>query len=489
MTEAEMQPNSALEPQIISRVASIPLVTTACGQLTTLYQQTKDSNKYIKYTLETAETSVKTVATTAMPLVNKLEKPISTLDHLACDSLDKLEERYPLIKQPSGEVYEGTIKPVVDYSMDKVSAAKDQVNYVTKMSVDTVNCAKDYGTNKVKMAKDTINQARALSVDTINSAKDYSYDQAQNVKKYTYSQLDNAKSYSMDKLQVAMETPYGQMASSQLDRALDWTEGLMDYYLPEDKSGEDGEKVDEEKTVSEGSLASVQRAAHLTTKAKQRMYTHTMRNLKHIQMRTQETLEKLNFTVDLIQYAKTNIDNVSSNVTTKLNQYWTEVNASEEEAAEITVNNENIDTNQNILERRIIATARHLTLRVKGTVARLSDSVSYLPQSVTDRVANVKNYSEELYNSFASVTSIKDLPTYMLDQTKEKVSYIQETMTYVGEYIVRTPLINWMGLQSNESAEEQLQALSSIPSDETETTPSEGTEATPEPSTESTHQD
>ena len=38
--------------RFLSRVASLPIITTAFGQLTALYKQTKDSNRLFKYTLD-----------------------------------------------------------------------------------------------------------------------------------------------------------------------------------------------------------------------------------------------------------------------------------------------------------------------------------------------------------------------------------------------------------------------------------------------------
>jgi len=57
--------------QFLSRMGSLPLVTTAMGQLGSLYNHTKDTNRLMKYTFETAESTVKAVAGTAMPVITK----------------------------------------------------------------------------------------------------------------------------------------------------------------------------------------------------------------------------------------------------------------------------------------------------------------------------------------------------------------------------------------------------------------------------------
>lgn len=47
----------------------------------------------------------------------------------------------------------------------------------------------------------------------------------------------------------------------------------------------------------------VTRAQALTTKVRRRMYKRAIREFKGIQMRSQENLQKLNFTVDLVSFS------------------------------------------------------------------------------------------------------------------------------------------------------------------------------------------
>ncbi len=63
------------------------------------------------------------------------------------------------------------------------------------------------------------------------------------------------------------------------------------------------------------------------------------------------------------------------------------------------------------MERRLIATARHLTLRLKrgmsaasGTVSSVSGRV--LPAALQTRLAQAVKYTEDLYQSFSQVNAI-----------------------------------------------------------------------------------
>ncbi len=61
------------------------------------------------------------------------------------------------------------------------------------------------------------------------------------------------------------------------------------------------------------------------------------------------------------------------------------------------------------MERRLIATARHLTLRLKRGVSTVSNRV--LPTAVQDRLTQARNYTDDLYNSFAKVSFNTDKAT------------------------------------------------------------------------------
>ncbi len=61
--------------QFVARVTNLPIVSSALGQLVAIYQQSKQGNKLVRVTLETAESGVKVAANTAKPIIDKLEGP------------------------------------------------------------------------------------------------------------------------------------------------------------------------------------------------------------------------------------------------------------------------------------------------------------------------------------------------------------------------------------------------------------------------------
>lgn len=98
--------NSANEgdDSALTRITNLPIVTSALTSMSDAYQWTKESNALIGYSLGMAEKSVAVAAYTAQPVVNALERPLSAVNSLANQQLDKLEEKMPILTEPSENV-------------------------------------------------------------------------------------------------------------------------------------------------------------------------------------------------------------------------------------------------------------------------------------------------------------------------------------------------------------------------------------------------
>lgn len=58
--------------QFLVQVGSLPVVHSAVDQLWGLYSRTKESNRLMKFTMETAERGVSVAVNTAKPVINRL---------------------------------------------------------------------------------------------------------------------------------------------------------------------------------------------------------------------------------------------------------------------------------------------------------------------------------------------------------------------------------------------------------------------------------
>uniref|UniRef100_A0A8C4V3A8 Uncharacterized protein n=1 Tax=Falco tinnunculus TaxID=100819 RepID=A0A8C4V3A8_FALTI len=67
---------------VVSRVASLALVSCACGAVSTAYASTKESHPYVRSVCDAAEKGVKTLTAAAVsgaqPILTRLEPQIST---------------------------------------------------------------------------------------------------------------------------------------------------------------------------------------------------------------------------------------------------------------------------------------------------------------------------------------------------------------------------------------------------------------------------
>ena len=68
----------------------LPLV----NRISTVYEATKNASTVVKYSAESVESGVKTIA---RPVLDKLEPALTPLDRFACSQLDKLERSFPYI--------------------------------------------------------------------------------------------------------------------------------------------------------------------------------------------------------------------------------------------------------------------------------------------------------------------------------------------------------------------------------------------------------
>src|SRR6218665_1106427 len=58
----------------VKRLFDLPMMATAIGQLSSFYSSTKDRNRLLKLTLETAESGVGVIVSTAVPVVSRFDK-------------------------------------------------------------------------------------------------------------------------------------------------------------------------------------------------------------------------------------------------------------------------------------------------------------------------------------------------------------------------------------------------------------------------------
>nr|XP_030112666.3 perilipin-3 [Taeniopygia guttata]XP_030112667.3 perilipin-3 [Taeniopygia guttata] len=178
------QPKAEEQQSIGTRVAKLPLVSSACDMVSSAYACTKESHPYVRSVCDAAEKGVKTLtaaaASGAQPLLTRLEPQISTANELACKGLDKLEEKLPILQQPPQKIISdtkllvtSTVTGARDVLTSTVAGAKDAVSSTVAGAKDAVSStvagAKDAVSSTVAGAKDVMSSTMAGAKDAVSS--------------------------------------------------------------------------------------------------------------------------------------------------------------------------------------------------------------------------------------------------------------------------------------------------------------------------------
>ncbi|XP_035639356.1 perilipin-2-like isoform X1 [Oncorhynchus keta] len=382
---------------VVERVASLPLVSSTYDMVSSAYCTTKDNHPYLKSMCEVAELGVRTITTVALtgaaPIIGKLEPQIAMANDLACKGLDKIEKTLPILHQPSDQIVANTKDAVTgakDVMSVTVTGAKDSVSHTLTSAVDRTRGA----------VQDSVQMTRAAVSGSVNTV---------------------------------MESRMAQMVSSGMETALTTSERLVDQYLPRTED----ELEMEAKTVKGFDVAKdapnyYVRLGSLSTKLRKRAYHKALAQIKDTKQRSQESISQLNHTVDLIDYARKNIDGANQKVKGKLSSL-VEWKSNEEDGNEA----ENI-------ESRTLAMARSLTQQLQTTCLALVSGLQGLPQNIQEEALSLSHSASQIYSSFSKASAFGDLSDGVLASSKAQLNKMKESLDDVMDYLVNNTPLNWL---------------------------------------------
>ncbi|XP_013863337.1 perilipin-2 [Austrofundulus limnaeus] len=150
------QNNNKKVPSAIDRVASLPVVLSACSTLSVLYKDTKDRNPSLKSLCEGLERRMASLTTAVYsrvsPVIVKLEPKISAANYVACKGLDWLETSFPVLQSPTDEVVAAAKNKMGDLQgvvSDAASGAAECVQHTVSWVVSRIpQVEDDDGTNQ-----------------------------------------------------------------------------------------------------------------------------------------------------------------------------------------------------------------------------------------------------------------------------------------------------------------------------------------------------
>ncbi|XP_075814654.1 perilipin-2 [Microtus pennsylvanicus] len=386
------------QPSVVTRVANLPLVSSTYDLVSSAYISTKDQHPYLRSVCEMAEKGVRTVTsvavTSALPIIQRLEPQIAVANTYACKGLDRIEERLPILNQPTAEI--------VANAKGAVTGAKDAV------------------TTTVAGAKDSVASPLTGVVDKTKGA--------------VTGSVERTKSVVNGGINTVLGSRMAQLVSSGVENALAKSELLVDQYLPltQEELETEAKKVEGFDMVQKPSY--YVRLGSLSTKLRSRAYQQALSRVKDAKQKSQETISQLHSTVRLIEFARKNMQGAQD----KLSVSWEEWKRS--------MGYDDTDESHcaEHIESRTLAIARNLTQQLQTTCQTLLSNVQGLPQNVQDQANHLGVMAGDIYSVFRNAASFKEVSDGFLTSSKGQLQKMKESLDDVMDYLVNNTPLNWL---------------------------------------------
>ncbi|NXF55465.1 PLIN3 protein, partial [Oceanites oceanicus] len=417
-----------------TRVASLPLVSSAYGMVSTAYASTKESHPYVKSVCDVAEKGVKTLTAAAVsgaqPILTKLEPQISTANEYACKGLDKLEEKLPILQQPTEKLISDT----------------------KQLVTSTVTGAKDVLTSTMAGAKDVVTSRVTGVMDMTKGA--------------VQGSMELTKSAVSSGVSTVMGSTVGQMVVSGMGSVLEKSEELVDHYLPMTD-----EELADLATAVEGFETEQQkqqqsyfvRLGSLSTKLRHRALQHSLGKLQSARRSSQDVLAQLQHTLDLVEHLKQGMDQKLQGGQEKLQQMWLEWSKKQPgggkdlvppEVGEelgvpgatrgVCVSPHHPLVPLQPVESGTLALLQGLTQQLQSSCQPLVSSLQGLPASIQDTAGQVRHNVEELRAALASAASLQDVTASVLAQARARVTKARQLMDELVEHVAHNTPLTWL---------------------------------------------
>ncbi|XP_045145120.1 perilipin-2 isoform X2 [Echinops telfairi] len=399
----------AVEPQmsVVTRVANLPLVSSTFDLVSSAYVNTKDQHPYLKSVCEIAEKGVKTITcaatASALPIIQKLEPQLAVANTYACKELDRIEEKLPILNQPTNQVVanaKGAVTGAKDAVATAVSGAKDSVASTITGVVDKTKGAV---TGSVEMTKSVVSS----SIHTV------------------------------------LDSRMMQLVNSGVESALTQSELLVDQYLPltEAELEEQMKRLEGFEIVQKPSY--YVRLGSLSSKLRARAYQQALGRVREAKQKSQDTISQLHSTVNLIGFARMNVQGANQRLQDaqeKLHTSWVEWKRS--------IGHDDTDESHcaEHIESRTLTIARNLTQQLQTSCLTLLASVQGLPQNVQDQAHHLGVMAGDIYSVFRNAASFKEVSSGLLTSSKGQLQKMRASLDEVMDYLVNNTPLNWLVL-------------------------------------------
>ncbi|NXU94555.1 PLIN3 protein, partial [Xiphorhynchus elegans] len=402
-------PDSIHAPQSIgTRVANLPLVSSAYDMVSSAYSSTKESHPYVRSVCDAAEKGVKTLTAAAVsgaqPLLSRLEPQISSANEFACKGLDKLEEKLPILQQPPEKLISDT----------------------KLLVTSTVTGAKDVLSSTMAGARDAVTSRVTGMVDMTRGA--------------VQGGVEMTRSAVSSGVSTVMGSTVGQMVASGVGSVLEKSEELVDHYLP--MTDEELAKL---ATAVEGFEPEQQkqqqsyfvRLGSLSSKLQHRALQHSLGKLQSARQSSQDLLAQLQHALDLVEHLKQGVDQRLQGGQEKLQQMWLEWSKKQPGGDKDQVPPEAVESGT-------LAMLQGLTQQLQSSCQPLVCSLQGLPSSIQDKAGQVRHNVEELRAALASATSLQDVTGSVLARARGHATKARQLMDELVEHVASNTPLTWL---------------------------------------------
>ncbi|XP_070817208.1 mannose-6-phosphate receptor binding protein 1 [Chaetodon trifascialis] len=405
---AAAEPANGDQQSVVSRVSSLPLVSSACEVVSSAYSSTKDSVPLLKGVMDAAESGVRTLGAAATtgskPLLGIIEPQLATVNEYALKGLDKMEEKLPILHKPADKVVSDTVGMVYQ----SVAGAKDAVVGAVMGGVELTRAAVSGG------------------------------------------------------IVTAMGTRMGQMVSSRMGLALSRSEDWVDQNLPltERELAAVAEPAPSEVTTPSGSPSYFVRLGKLSAKVQERALEQSLVRARHARDSTYTAVAQITSTLDLLESARTSLGTASNQIggaSEQLLQRWTEWKQKQAGTGQTESEPDGTKDEAEQLEWRALSMVRGLSDQLRSACHNVVSSAQGLPGAVQDQLTSARRSAEELHSSLGSTSTITPL---LLERSRHHLTQVQQSLDGVMEYLLNNTPLNWLvgpfAPQITEKAEEDV---------------------------------
>uniref|UniRef100_A0A8C6S9E1 Perilipin n=1 Tax=Neogobius melanostomus TaxID=47308 RepID=A0A8C6S9E1_9GOBI len=385
------------QQNVVARVGNLPLVSSACGAVSSAYISTKDSVPLLKGVMDAAESGVRTLGAAASssskPLLDYIEPQLATVNEYAIKGLDKMEENIPILHKPADKVVSDT----VGMMYQSVSGAKDAVVGAVRGGVERTRAAVSGGISTV------------------------------------------------------MSTSLGQMVSSGMGLALSRSEDWVDQNLPLSESelaelAEPATSCEISSTTASppGSPSYFVRLGKLSSKVQKRALEQSLLRAGQAREATYAAVTQITSTLDLLETARRDpgaTTDQTAGALVQLQKQWTEWKRGQPEAQQTDPDPDDAKDDKEKLEWRALSMVRGLSDQLQSACSSVVSSAQGLPGAVQEQLSSARRSAEDLRSSLGNTSSLTPV---LLERSRQQLTQVQQSLDGVMEYLLNNTPLNWL---------------------------------------------